>query len=77
MKLKNMQDVEAFKAAIAQCKGDVWLESTDGDRFNLKSTFSQYLAIGKLIEDFSEELELYAANANDEFILIEFLNSID
>lgn len=76
MKLKNLQDIESFKSAVDQCKGQVWLESTDGDRFNLKSKFSQYLAIGKLIDDCGEELELYAAEMHDEVILVNCLNSL-
>lgn len=75
MKFNSVKDIEAFRAAIDRCKGDVWIESKNGDKFNLKSMFSQYLAIGKLIEDYNEELELFAANPSDEFILIDFLNS--
>lgn len=37
MKIKSLQDINAFKEAISRCKGDVWLESVYGDRYNLKS----------------------------------------
>ena len=46
MKLNNTNEIEAFKSAIKACKGDVWLESSSGDRYNLKSVFSQYIAAG-------------------------------
>ena len=28
--LKNIKDLEAFRAAVRQCKGDIILRSTDG-----------------------------------------------
>ena len=51
MKINNLRDVEAFKEAIAQCGGDVWLESKYGDKYNLKSALSQYVAMADLLRD--------------------------
>lgn len=66
MKLTNITLVHRFLAAVGSCQGDVWLESTAGDKFNLKSPFSQYIAIGELLSSHGDELELFCSNSNDE-----------
>ncbi len=43
-------DVQKFMAALDQCKGNVWLVTDEGDRFNLKSKLSQITGLVKLIE---------------------------
>ena len=72
MKIKTIKDVEDFKSVISQCKGEVWLESVYGDKYNLKSALTQYVAIAELIKDNSGDLELFAQNSEDEAKLIEF-----
>lgn len=66
MKLSNTLELEAFKQAIEKCKGDVWLESPYGDRFNLKSTLSRYVALGHLLSEHGNDLELYCQFSSDE-----------
>lgn len=66
MRLSNISELEAFKQAIEKCKGDVWLESPYGDRFNLKSTLSVYVALGHLLSEHGEDLELFCQFVNDE-----------
>jgi len=61
--------IENFKKIIDSCDGDVFLLSPYGDRYNLKSTLSQYVALGKLIED-KEDLELWATNIDDQVKLL-------
>ena len=51
MKIRNLKKLNDFIAVVNECKGTVWLESPNGDKFNLKSIFSQYLALGKLMEE--------------------------
>ena len=75
MKLNNIKDVEDFRNAISRCKNSVWLESPQGDRFDLKSMFSQYLAIGKLVSECCDDLELFASDPEDEKILVDFFES--
>lgn len=75
MKLRTITDVEAFRTAINFCTGSVWLESAMGDKFDLKSIFSQYIAIGRLLEDHNEELEIFASETKDRAVLVNFLKS--
>ena len=70
MKLNNIKDVQKFLAAVNACENDVYLKSVEGDVFNLKSSLSQYIAIGRLIEDAGESLELFAQTREDEAKLL-------
>ena len=72
MQIKTLADVEEFKKAINECKGDVWLESIYGDKYNLKSALTQYVAIADLMRDNKGELELFAQLQEDEAKLVDF-----
>ena len=71
MRLKNIEEVNAFLATVDACNGDVWLTSQYGDKFNLKSKLSQYIAMSALLRDADEVLELFCALKEDE---VKFLN---
>lgn len=60
MKLKNIKEVEEFRKVIHACAGDVYLKSQDGDVFNLKSALSEYIALGQLLSEQGDNLELFA-----------------
>lgn len=66
MKIKTGKNTKAFLAVADSCEGHVWLESPWGDKFNLKSELSQYVAADKLIKDKGDMLELYCQLAVDE-----------
>lgn len=73
MKIKNINQLNDFIAAVNQCQGGVWLESPEGDKFNLKSQFSQYVALGALLTERGENLELFCSHAEDEELFYNFL----
>jgi hypothetical protein len=66
MKLANITEVNNFLRTVDECTGDVWLESVDGDKINLKSKLSQYVAITALISCESDKLELFCSKHEDE-----------
>ena len=72
MNLKNKIEITDFLTAVKNATGEVWLESKQGDRYNLKSTLSRYVAIGALISDHGNELELFCANKTDEGLFYNF-----
>lgn len=72
MRLTNKVQVEDFLKAINQAKGDVWLVSPQGDRYNMKSALTQYIALGELLGQHGDELELFCDNKEDEGIFIGF-----
>ena len=77
MKLTNVKDVQKFIAAVNACENDVYLKSVEGDVFNLKSSLSQYIAIGRLIEDAGESLDLFAQTREDEALLLNMLYQLN
>ena len=73
MRLNNVRDVQKFIEAVNGCKEGVFLKSQEGDVFNLKSSMSQYVAIGRLIEESGSDLELFAESRDDEARLLNML----
>ena len=76
MKLSNVTDVQKFIAAVNACESDVYLKSLEGDVFNLKSSLSQYIAIGRLLEESGDSLELFAQTREDEARLLTMLGEL-
>lgn len=74
MRLTNINEVNKFINLINECKGDVWLESVEGDKINLKSKLSQYIAISALISIEGDHLNLYCSLHEDEVKFIKFFN---
>ncbi len=66
MKIKNIKNVGTFLAVVNECKGEVTLTSVYGDKYNLKSALTQYVAIAALLGDHGEELELWCTDNDDE-----------
>lgn len=75
MKLCNINDVADFKKVVDQCKGRVLLKSSEGDVFNVKSTLSQYIAIGELLKAEGNGLELFCDERDDENLFIDFFKN--
>ena len=75
MKLTNSKEIMEFRFAISKCKGDVWLEDTEGNKFNLKSVISQYIALGELLQDKGETLELFCSLSEDEQHFLKFFKN--
>ena len=71
--LKNIKDIGAFHTAVQQCKGDVWLRKNDGtEDFNLKSTLSEFIALGKLADLHGDEYEIFCTLPSDEGYLLKY-----
>lgn len=75
MRLTNSKEIMEFRFAISKCVGDVWLEDNEGNRFNLKSVISQYIALGELLQDKGEKLELFCSDTNDEQHFMKFFHN--
>ena len=72
MKIHNISKLNDFMAILYQCKGEVWLSTPEGDRYNLKSTFNQYLALDLLLAERGDFLELECSNKEDEALFVEY-----
>ncbi len=66
----NQVDVKKFMKALDMCKGNVYLVTDEGDRFNLKSKLSQITGLVKLIEGGNlVQARIYCENPEDESLL--------
>jgi len=74
MKVMNITNIDAFFKVIDLCKGKVELVTNEGDRLNLKSKLSQYVALANVFTDGKiDELELIAYEQDDVNRLINFM----
>lgn len=73
MRFNSINDVEAFLNLVNRLEGAIWLESKYGDKYNLKSKLTQYVAMGELIKGHGDELELFASHPESEAELVRFL----
>lgn len=72
MKIKNIEEVNGFLDAVNKCKGDVYLNSPNGDRYNLKSEFTRYIALGELLSKSGDDMELFCSRNEDEANFFEY-----
>lgn len=74
MKIMNITDVDEFFKVIEQCKGRVELVTGEGDRLNLKSKLTQYVALAKIFSDgVIPEIELVAHEPEDMTRLVQYM----
>lgn len=75
--LKYAKDIDNLMAAIKQCKHDVYLRSVDGkEEFNMKSTLSEFIALGRLCDEGGDQYELFCS-PEDEGLLIGFFYELE
>ena len=74
MKIKNIIHVNKFLQAVEKCEHDVLLTSPYGDKYNLKSALSQYIAIAAPLGNHGAELELWCSSKDDEQYFFDFFN---
>ncbi len=70
MKIKNISDINKFFEVVDKCQGRVELVTGEGDRLNLKSKLTQYVALANVFSNGEiEELELVANEKEDVDLL--------
>ena len=73
MRLTKIKEVNDFLEIVNHCKGEVTLTSPYGDKYNLKSLLTQYVAIAALLGEHGDELELFCSDSSDEGKFMNFL----
>ena len=64
---------EDFIKAIDECRGDVYLETCDGDVLNLKSKLCQMIGLSTILSSTEvSEATLRCSNPEDETMLFRF-----
>jgi len=74
MKLRNIEEVNEFLSLVDQAKGEVYLMSQYGNKFCMKSKLTQYVAMGALLGNHGQDLELWCDNRDDENLFLKFFN---
>ena len=72
MRLTKSIEVRDFLRAVELARGDVYLKSMHGDCYNMKSVLSRYVALGALLGEHGDELELFCEDGNDEKYFFQF-----
>ena len=72
MRLTKAIEVEDFLKAADNAKNNVYLRSVYGDCYNLKSALSAYVAVGALLGEHGDELELFCDSREDKRFFCRF-----
>lgn len=74
MKITNIPDINDFFKVVDKCKGRVELTSSEGDRINLKSKLTQFVAMAQLMNTtYVKELEIVASEPEDANRLLDYM----
>ena len=74
MKVENIKDIDKFFSVINSCKGRVELVTGEGDRLNLKSKLTQYVALANSFANGeSPQMEISASEKEDVDKLLNFM----
>lgn len=72
MTLHNL-DLADFIKTLDSCKGDVFMETADGDVLNLKSKLCQIIGLANILKGAEiSEAKIRCANPEDESLLFRF-----
>ena len=75
MIVENIKDIDKFFGIIDKCKGRVELVTSEGDRLNLKSTLTKYIALAKVFSDgLINRMELVAYEYEDVQALMKYMH---
>ena len=72
MNFKTIAEVNMLLETVKKCKSDVWLSSSSGDQFNLKSPLCAYVGVASLLTEKGKELHLWCYNSEDMRIIDDF-----
>lgn len=71
--LRDIKDLTAFREAVKQCKGEVYLLNQEKtEQFNLKSELSEFIALGKLADKHGSKYEIFCQLPSDEGYLLKY-----
>lgn len=74
MKVENIKEIDKFFSVINSCKGRVELVTGEGDRLNLKSKLTQYVALANIFSNGEiPQMEIIASEKEDVDKLLNFM----
>ncbi len=73
MKLQNERQLHAMEKAIDKCNNKVWLESAQGEYYDLKDEMDRYKGLARLMsDDKDDDLGLYTSSREDMAVMLDF-----
>lgn len=74
IKITNITDVDSFFKTVDQCKGEIELVTSEGDRLNLRSKLCQYVSLTKIFSEAKiDEITIAVADVDDVQLLLQYL----
>ena len=73
MTTRTEREVRNFNEAINKCRMPVFLISSDGTEYNMKSADQNKAGMARWIKDRNNEMEIYTCDLEDEMIMMRFL----
>ena len=73
MTIRTVNEVRNLNEAINKCSMPVFLVSSDGTEYNMKSTAQNKAGMARWIKDRSNEMEIYTCDLEDEMIMMNYL----
>ena len=73
MTTRTEREVRNFNEAINKCRMPVFLVSSDGTEYNMKSADQNKAGMARWINDCNNEMEIYTCDLEDEMIMMRFI----
>ena len=73
MTTRTENEVRIFNEAINKCRMPVFLVSSDGTQYNMKSADQNKTGMAKWSKDRNNEMEIFTCDLEDEMIMMSFL----
>ena len=72
MKIRSMRELAAFNEMLSRCRGQVWIESPNGERLDLTVESTRIRGLSALLGERADEYEIYARSREDEMLLLDY-----
>ncbi len=69
MQLRQFTSTEQFFSSLDRCRGQIYLITQNGDKYNLKSKLTQLYALNTLMDAGENDYELICSESSDEEFL--------
>ncbi len=72
MAARTENEVRNFNEAISKCRMPVFLVSSDGTQYNMKSVKENNAGMARWIKDSDNEMEIFTCDLQDQAIMMRF-----
>ena len=76
MKIRNENELKAFKAAVDKCTYPVWLMGPNDEAYNMKNEEEYIKGILRVTEGCDEQLGIFTSTYEDEMTMMRFFEQM-